>query len=347
MGVDSHLPENGDEDLKAVEELLPSWGISKEENPRLTILGGGVSNLVVKVETQSRTFVVKRALPKLRVDEDWFADRDRIVREAACLRVIGKCVGQEFSPRVLCEDGTNYACLLECAPEGTTTWKKNLLTGKVDPVVTEKVASFLSRFHGKTREDEDIRREFLDQSNFMQLRINPYLVRISERHVDLKEQLDEIISGLTTRKLCLVHGDFSPKNILLLPDGRVWIIDCEVAHYGNPAFDVAFCANHLILKAIHLSSSEHLEEARRFWREYWRESRWSSQEEFTTRVLGTLMLARVDGKSPAEYLDERDRGVVRELSRSLISNSIDDFYKLTLKVEQVIPGTSNERRQDF
>lgn len=303
----------------------------------LKVLGGGVSNLVVKVETSNGgTFVVKSSLPKLRVNEDWFADRSRIVREVACLRVIAKYVGQEFVPKVLREDPANYACALECAPDNTLTWKKDLLEGRIDPRITEIVALFLTRFHGKTHENEEVRREFEDQSNFIQLRINPYIVRILERYADLKEPLDEIIAGLLSEKLCLVHGDFSPKNILLLPDGRVWMIDCEVAHYGNPAFDVAFCANHLLLKAIHLSSLSHLEEARRFWVDYWRDSQWSGQEQFTVKVLGSLLLARVDGKSPAEYLTEKDREKVRKLSREFVSTRLDDFEELTQTVRDVI-----------
>jgi 5-methylthioribose kinase len=328
-----------DGDIKSIENLLPGWGISTEQNPVLTVLGGGVSNLVVKVETRSgKKFVVKSSLPKLRVDEDWFADRSRIVQEAACLRVIAKYVGEEFAPKVLREDAAHYACMLECAPDRTVTWKKDLLERKVDPAVTQKVAFFLSKFHGNTREIKTIQDGFSDQSNFVQLRINPYLVRISEQHPDLKVQLDEVISELLSEKLCLVHGDFSPKNILLLPDGRVWIIDCEVAHYGNPAFDVAFCTNHLVLKAIHLSSLPHLEEARRFWKSYWLDSSWSLQEEFTVRVLGALMLARVDGKSPAEYLDEKDRTVVRDLSRRFVGDSIDNFGKVASMVEEKIRG---------
>lgn len=303
----------------------------------LKVLGGGVSNLVVKVETSNGgTFVVKSSLPKLRVNEDWFADRSRIVREVACLRVIAKYVGQEFVPKVLREDPANYACALECAPDNTLTWKKDLLEGRIDPRITEIVALFLTQLHGKTHENEEVRREFEDQSNFIQLRINPYIVRILERYADLKEPLDEIIAGLLSEKLCLVHGDFSPKNILLLPDGRVWMIDCEVAHYGNPAFDVAFCANHLLLKAIHLSSLSHLEEARRFWVDYWRDSQWSGQEQFTAKVLGSLLLARVDGKSPAEYLTEKDREKVRKLSREFVSTRLDDFEELTQTVRDVI-----------
>lgn len=280
--------------------------------------------------------MIKSSLPKLRVTEDWFADRSRIIREAACLRVIAKYVGEEFAPRVIREDDEKYACLLECAPEGTVTWKQDLLEGKVDRAVTQKVAYFLSRFHASTRDDKQIQKEFSDQSNFVQLRINPYLVRVSERHPDLQQQIDEIIAGLLTEKLCLVHGDFSPKNILLLSDSRVWMIDCEVAHYGNPAFDVAFCANHLILKAIHLSSLSHLEEAKKFWNQYWRDSGWSSQEQFTTRVLGGLMLARVDGKSPVEYLNEQNRAIVRDLSKRFVFHRVDEFTNLVTTVEEAV-----------
>jgi len=326
-----------DADLDLIENLLPVWGISGDRESVLTVLGGGVSNLVVKVQTKTgNTFVVKISLPKLRVEEDWFADRSRIVREAACLKVIGRLVGQEFAPKVLHEDLANFACIIECAPDGTVTWKKNLLEGKIEPEVTRKVAFFLSKFHRSTNEDQEIKSDFSDQSNFVQLRINPYLVRVCEKHPDLKEQLDETISHLLSAKLCLVHGDFSPKNILLLPDGRVWIIDCEVAHYGNPAFDVAFCTNHLILKAIHLSSLAHLEEAKRFWREYWKDSQWTLQEKFTVRVLSALMLARVDGKSPAEYLGEEDRSTVRDMSSGFISDSIDVFDKVSTRVEETI-----------
>lgn len=329
-----------DDDLRSLEAILPVWGIAVEDGrkPALKVLGGGVSNLVVRVEAGDKgTFVVKQSLPKLRVDEDWFADRERIVKEAACLRVIAKYVGQEFSPKVLGEDPMHFALLLECAPEGTVTWKKELLEGKIDPDVTGRVAYFLSEFHLKTMENEaDLRVEFSDQSNFIQLRINPYLVRIIGRHPDLKQQLDEIISGLITTKLCLVHGDFSPKNILLLPDGKVWIIDCEVAHLGNPAFDVAFCTNHLVLKAIHLSSFRQLNEAKRFWKKYWFDSQWSQQENFTTKVLAALMLARVDGKSPVEYLSEENRKLVRDLSRNLIANRVSNFEELTHVVEEKI-----------
>jgi 5-methylthioribose kinase len=326
--------KDSSQDLKLIDDLMTAWKV--DEKRKLTLLGGGVSNLVVKVETANETFVVKSSLPKLRVQDDWFADRSRIARESSCLRVIAEYVGSEFAPKVLREDVASYACALECAPEGTVTWKHDLLAGKVDSSKTSRVANFLARFHNATWDDRKIREEFRDQSNFVQLRINPYLVTVSQRHPDLKPSLDNVIHGLLSRQLCLVHGDFSPKNILLLPDGRIWIIDCEVAHYGNPAFDVAFCVNHLLLKAVHLSSPMLLAEARRFWTEYWTNASNSEEKSFTVTVLGALMLARVDGKSPVEYLNEENRRIVREMSRGFVLSRTDDFDVLTKVVESVI-----------
>ena len=50
-------------------------------------------------------------------------------------------------------------------------------------------------------------------------------------------------------KRALVHGDVSPKNILVGPRGPVFL-DAECAWYGDPAFDLAFCLNHLLLKCL-------------------------------------------------------------------------------------------------
>lgn len=325
------------QDLDSVRDLLLEWGvIQKDSRPKLTILGGGISNLIVKVETPDGMWVVKQPLAKLRVNQEWYADKNRILKETSCLRLIHRYIGQDYAPKVLFEDRTNLACLLECAPIGTRTWKEELLNGKIDPIVTTHVANFLSQFHLKTHEVDEIRQEFGDITNFLQLRIDSYLVALLPLYSNLRDQINEIISGLTSTRICLVHGDFSPKNILLLPDGKFWVIDAEVAHYGNLAFDVAFCVNHLIIKSVHVKSIAYLDEARRFWQLYWKEAEPLGQRNFTVRVLGGLMLARVDGKSPIEYLDESARITIRKLSASFVERRVDNFDELIDNVEQVL-----------
>ena len=65
-----------------------------------------------------------------------------------------------------------------------------------------------------------------------------------------REVLRAEAERLVTCRSVLVHGDFSPKNLLVSGD-RLVIIDCEVAWYGDPAFDLAFLLNHLCLKALY------------------------------------------------------------------------------------------------
>ena len=328
-----------DADLQAVEQLVRRRLPPTDAAVRLAVLGGGVSNLVVKVQVGDEAFVVKQALGQLRVQDEWVADRSRILREAACLRALRQFVGTDVAPQVLWEDRDHFACALECAPNGSRTWKQDLLSGTVDPTVTERVAHTLARLHWATCDRPQVQRDFGDLSNFVELRIDPYFVTIAQRHPDLKAPIEAATAPLLTVRRCLVHGDYSPKNLLLLPDGRLWVLDCEVAHYGNPAFDIAFCTNHLLLKAIHLRSLKHLNEAVRLWSVYWSEVGLpdrTDRERDAVRTLAALMLARVDGKSPVEYLTDEGRQTVRWIARQLIADGTDHFEAVQTAVADAL-----------
>lgn len=330
---------NVEANLGSLAALVREVGLSEEgETPDIKILGGGISNLVAVVRTRQGTWVFKQALAQLRVKDEWLAERSRIYAEVACLRVLHDLVRGSPAPSVVREDRKSFACVLEYAGDNSHTWKRDLLSGLLIPSVTSKVASILSEFHSATWEKDDLRSQFGDVSNFAQLRLDPYLATVARRHLDIKPQIDEVSRFLVEERLCVVHGDFSPKNILLLPDGRIWVIDCEAAHYGNPVFDVAFCANHLLLKATHLKSIAHLKEAERLWSTYWVAMKSERLERQAVRTLTALMLARVDGKSPAEYLDNEDRMRIRRISRELIMSREDTFINVIGKVSRELQG---------
>jgi hypothetical protein len=120
----------------------------------------------------------------------------------------------------------------------------------------------------------------------------------------------------------LVHGDVSPKNILVGPDGPIFI-DAECAWYGDPAFDLAFCLKHLMLKCLwtprarreFLAAFDALIDA------YLAGVDWEPRAELESRIarlLPALFLGRADGKSPAEYLDDAGRERVRKIAVPLI-----------------------------
>lgn len=277
----------------------------------VTGLGGGVSNTVLLAERAGKRWVLKQSLGKLRVEEDWFADRERIHRESAAMRALGPKLPTGAIPVVMFEDRDHCIYAMEAAPPDARDWKSALLAGEISSDTAAQVGGILAQMIETTQHNEAWRADFGDQTCFDQLRLDPYYRFTSSRHADLAPRFDAAIAA-ARRPIAMVHGDFSPKN-LLVHAGRVTLIDFEVIHYGDPAFDAGFLLNHLLLKAAH----------RPQWRKrliaaalaFWAEVRSMVEEAAAILHLGCLHLARVDGKSPAEYLTAEGRVKVREQAR--------------------------------
>ncbi len=271
------------------------------------MLGGGVSNLVLLAESTLRRLVFKQALGRLRVKQEWLADPARIHREASSMRALAPLLPAGAVPLVVFEDRGNFIYAMEAAPDGVEDWKTRLLRGERDEGVALRVARLLAGLANGTAGGARWRAEFGDQHCFEQLRLDPYYRFTAARHPDLRWAFDEAIA-LARRPLAMAHGDFSPKNLLVAPGGHVMLIDFEVVHYGDPAFDAAFLLNHLLLKGARRSALACARELRGF------------ETAAVIRHLGCLHLARVDGKSPVEYLTEAQRAQVRVVARELIRN---------------------------
>lgn len=288
-------------------QVLRRAGLVLSPAPRLEALTGGVSSEIILVEDGGRRFVVKRALAKLRVADDWFADTGRSSIEQAYLRVAGALL-PDCVPRVLFADPEAGWFAIEHLGEGFVNWKAQLLTGHADPATARRAGEVLGVIHRETWGDADLAAEFATGRNFHQLRLEPYLETAARRAPDLAGPLLAEVARLQDTALALVHGDFSPKNILVAPD-RLVLLDAEVAWFGDPAFDAAFLLNHLCLKALlHAEAPDSmLESARVFWKAYTTALRHHSDSELesrTVRLLLCLMLARIHGKSPVEYLPQ-------------------------------------------
>jgi 5-methylthioribose kinase len=293
-------------------------------------LGGGVSNEVILVVSwapvpDGTRLVLKQALGRLRVEADWFANRDRISIEAAALRAIGEWIPGGV-PRVLDEDPANYIMAMECAPESALPWKTQLLAGAIDFDTAATAGALLAEIHLRSAQDPACREGFASIEVFDALRIDPYYRTIARVHPDLERRIAELIDGMSKRPAALVHGDYSPKNILV-DDRRLMLIDCEVCHWGDPGFDTGFLLNHLLLKAQYRPqwAPGYLAAARSFWDAYSARDpgrKTLAGDGTTVEHLGPLMLARIDGKSPVEYIREEGlRERVRALARELILDS--------------------------
>jgi 5-methylthioribose kinase len=320
----------------ATEYLIAGGWARPDEPVAVRELSGGVSNVVLLVEMPERgeRFVVKQARDRLRVKEEWLCPIERIWREVETLRIcrellsplrIADCGLRIEVPEVLWEDRANYCFAMTAAPPEHQTWKELLLAGELTSAaeIARTCGEMLAILHGASWGDAEIAAKLADRTYFDLLRIDPYYRHIAKVHPDLAPQIQRLMDSVWSHRQCLVHGDFSPKNLLVW-DGHVMLIDCEVGHYGDPAFDLGFFLTHLILKSIRAekSRSDFLDVARLFWSSYsgGMGSRISSSEleELERRTIGNLagcMLARVDGKSPVDYLAEAKREQARELSR--------------------------------
>ena len=212
-------------------------------------LTGGVSSDIWLAEAGDVRFCVKRALPKLKVAADWFAPVERNANEAAWFDVVGRFL-PEAVPQVLAEDARAGVFAMEYLPEADyPNWKAQLREGIVSIETAAEVGRRLARIHSVTAADANLRARFASDAIFHAIRLEPYLLATANAHPELAPRLRQLAEVTASTKLALVHGDVSPKNILIGPRGPV-LLDAECAWWGDPAFDLAFCLNHLLLKCL-------------------------------------------------------------------------------------------------
>lgn len=297
----------------------------------LTPLRGGVSSEIYLVVDGAERFVVKRALPRLRVRDDWQADPQRNVTEWKYLECVGRILpGAVPQLRFANPEGGYFG--MEYLGEAFANWKQLLLCGVCEPDHARMAGRLLGTIHRATVARPDLLTRFDTRVNFQQLRIAPYLLTTGARHRDLQRLYAAEAERLLATRECLVHGDFSPKN-MLIQGGRLVLLDCEVAWYGAAAFDVAFLLTHLCLKALHHAPGD-LGIAgmlQGFWQAY-HDERPRLTPEFepaVVRLLALLLLARVDGKSPVEYLDSTRKAFIRNFVPSALTASIQRLDELS------------------
>ena len=315
--------------METIDRELAAWlaraGLVEDPNAIIAEpLTGGVASDIWRVEAGGRSFAVKRALEKLRVARDWHAPISRNGKEVEWLLQAGRIV-PDAVPHVLAQDAEVGAFAMEyLRPEDHPVWKAELRAGRADPAFAAAVGRVIAAVHGATAHSAEIAARFDTDAIFHSIRLEPYLEATAEAHPDLAPQLMALSRETLATKIALVHGDVSPKNILVGPKGPIFL-DAECAWYGDPAFDLAFCLNHLLLKCLWVPASreDYIAAFDALARAYLDAVGWEPREEVearAARLLPGLLLARVDGKSPVEYVTaEPDRDRVRRVARPLIA----------------------------
>lgn len=353
----------------------PPEGAGQEKLLLVQLLAGGVASVVLKVFDpnagaavgtdlrspaqvkrgvadkrmhQGASMVLKQPLGEFKTAAEWKVDVDRVLVERDCLQLLGELLPAGSVPDLLWFDEANNVLAISCAPVGAVIWKKHLFSGRISSDAANHAGVLLAMMHSATIHDEKVQARYGDDRLFIQQRTDPYFATLFEKYPAERPVLEAVIQELLTAKLCLIHGDYSPKNIFLVPPpheeleggvgegsgqrakvrlalSHLMLLDFEVAYYGHPAFDVATLINHLLLKAFFLGKPWRalMIAIDSFWQTYYHSVDLTLQknvEAAVGRMLGALLLARVDGKSPAEYLldNEPVRARIRSCGQEIL-----------------------------
>ncbi len=302
--------------------------IASDAQPTMRVLEGGVSNKTVWLDLPSgEAWVIKQCLPKLRVAVDWFTKPERIHHEALALTILPRMTPPGTIPMIIFEDEANYILAMAAVPQPHENWKHMLLAGRVNLQHVDQFGRLLGTIHRLSGQHlDDIRRdapEFFNREFYETLRLEAYYLYTATQVPEVAPFIRQLVDDTRAVQRTLVHGDFSPKNILVYQD-RLILLDHEVIHVGEPAFDVGFSMTHLLSKAHHLPEQRatFAEAARLYWRTYvetlgnvdWLEGLETRSVKHTLACL----LARVAGRSPLEYMNNTERAHQRAIVVQLI-----------------------------
>lgn len=303
--------------------LVSRQFVTGEESPVIEVLTGGISNVVFGIKTAHDDLVLKQALPELIVPSTWQADQRRTLVEGRAIEVLHGLTPTNV-PTLIDVDPIHFVLIMRRISRDAHVWKDELLDAQIDPRVAQNLGRVLGEWHRTSASNKDIRNEFIEDRLFEQLRIAPFYREVAVKHSVISNRINSLISALEFSRLSLVHGDFSPKNILVDRFCNVTVLDYEVAHTGNPVFDLAFLLGHLFCKSRHFSGSSEKsllkESALKFLSSY-EESFAGSTDSSLGWHVAAIALARVDGISRVHYLKPDAEEQVRSESIEFLTRS--------------------------
>lgn len=321
--------------------LVAELGLGRPEDiVSIQALAGGVSSDIAEVTLPDRKICIKGALPQLKVAAKWLAPVHRNATEYRWLSTVATIL-PEAVPKLYGQSTALGAFAMEYLdPSQYKNWKASLLAGEVEPETARAVAQSLAKIHALSATKTFPAADFQDKAGFHALRLEPYLEFTALKHPSIRDMLYQIAQEFHAAQITLVHGDVSPKNILVSAKGPVFL-DAECAVMGDPAFDIAFCINHFLLKAVHrpAQASALVGLVGHFWEAYQGGLNWESApslEGRVARLLPALLLARVDGKSPAEYLNPEQQQLVRVLAIRFIKQSPQHLEPILTALQETL-----------
>ena len=291
-------------------------------NATVEVLTGGVSCVVLAVKSAEREIVVKQALPELKTKAKWVADQRRAIVEAEAMRVY-QSITPDSVPDLVDFDPEEFTLTMERLPRECTVWKSDLLEGVIKPSIGSDLGRILATWHNFGATSKESRDAYMEDSLFDQLRVTPFYRAVAKVNPPLNTRIQELINEITTIKITLVHGDFSPKNIMISGSDKPIVLDFEVMHTGNPVFDLGFVSAHLLCKYLRTEDTKQRallrETAISFINSYTQTCNIEVAKSLPHHV-AVIALARVEGVSLVNYLDKGGKARVQSVTKAALAN---------------------------
>jgi len=285
-------------------------------------LTGGVSNVVLAVKAGAKDLVLKQALPQLKVAAVWKADQRRAIVEANGMKLLHS-ITPDSVPELIDFDPEDFTLTMERLPRACTVWKSDLLDGVIKPSIGTDLGRILATWHNFAATSKDSRDAYMEDSLFDQLRVTPFYRAVAKVNPLLDSRIQELITEISTEKITLVHGDFSPKNIMITATDKPIVLDFEVMHTGNPVFDLGFISAHLLCKYSRIEDVKQRsllrETAISFINSYAQNCKIEVAKSLPHHV-AVIALARVEGVSPVNYLDQDGKARVQSVTKAALAN---------------------------
>ena len=322
-------------EVTVLDYLISKGVIDKDERCEIDFLTGGVSNVVLGISSESKKLVLKQALAELKVSQLWLADQRRAIVEADAIRLFNKLSPHQV-PNLVYSDPARFVLVIERVPIGSTVWKSDLLAGVINPDIGGKLGTTLANWHNYGEITPSAKIQFMEDSLFEQLRIDPFYRFVAAKNPQIEVGIRRLINELEGDKTSIVHGDFSPKNIMVTASDDIYILDFEVTHVGNPVFDLAFLIAHLLCKFFRapdrLQSKLLANTAASFVKEY---EKLRPISPSVTKHAALIALARVEGKSTVNYLSADQQQKIQSYTKSILASNasitFEDLFEMSVK----------------
>ena len=297
---------------------------------KVEVLTGGVSNVVLGVKSRAKDLVLKQALPQLRVATVWKVDQRRSIVEAIGMKLLHS-ITPDSVPDLIDVDPKEFTLTMNRLPRESTVWKTDLLEGVIKPSVGSDLGKILAAWHKFGVNSPTSKENFREDSLFDQLRVTPFYRAVAKVNPPLDARIQELIKEITTKKITLVHGDFSPKNIMITKQGKPIVLDFEVMHTGNPVFDLGFISAHLLCKFLRTEDEVQRTVLRKtaisFINSYSQACNIIVSKSLPHHV-AVIALARVEGVSLVNYLDEAAKTRIQDVTEAAIADPRATFEGL-------------------